>query len=53
LIRDEDDYRRHLDCIHFNPVKHGYVRSANDWANSSLKRWVARGAYGPDWGSNP
>jgi hypothetical protein len=24
-LRDECDLVRHMDCIHFNPVKHGYV----------------------------
>ena len=24
-IRDKGDYARHLDYVHFNPVKHGYV----------------------------
>ena len=24
-IRDENDWRRHVDYIHFNPVKHNYV----------------------------
>lgn len=24
-IGDEEDWRRHLDYIHYNPVKHGYV----------------------------
>lgn len=25
LIRDEDDFNRHMDTIHWNPVKHGLV----------------------------
>jgi putative transposase len=28
FIRDKEDLRRHLDYIHYNPVKHGYVNSA-------------------------
>jgi putative transposase len=31
-IRDLDDYHRHLDYIHFNPVKHGLVENAAEWA---------------------
>ena len=50
LIRDDDDYRHHLDYIHFNPVKHGHVRCAGDWPHSSLARWIARGVYEPGWG---
>lgn len=29
-IRDEEDLRRHIDYIHFNPVKHGLVTRAAD-----------------------
>ncbi len=25
LIRDERDFAKHLDYLHYNPVKHGYV----------------------------
>lgn len=49
VIRDEEDYRRHLDYIHFNPVKHGHVLSVRDWPYSSFHRWVERGAYPADW----
>lgn len=51
MIRDETDYRDHLDYIHFNPVKHGYVNSALAWPYSSFKKFVTRGYYSPDWGS--
>ena len=51
LIRDESDFCRHLDYIHFNPVKHGLVRSALEWRDSSFSRWVERGCYPTDWGS--
>ncbi len=48
-IRDEQDYQRHMDYIHFNPVKHGYVQSVKDWPYSSFHRWVKRGFYPGDW----
>ena len=51
-IRDEPDYRTHLDYIHFNPVKHGFTASPKDWQHSSFHKWVARGAYEEDWGSD-
>jgi putative transposase len=50
IIRDEDDFQRHLDYIHYNPVKHGIVRSANEYLFSSFRVYVERGAYGLDWG---
>jgi putative transposase len=31
LIRDLDDLNRHIDYIHYNPVKHGLVQSVNAW----------------------
>ena len=49
LIRDEDDLHRHLDYVHFNPVKHGHVGLAADWPHSSFLRYVARGIYPMDW----
>lgn len=51
VIRDEDDFKRHLDYIHFNPVKHGYVSRPADYHWSSFSEWVKRGVYDADWGS--
>ncbi|MBI5782310.1 MAG: transposase, partial [Gammaproteobacteria bacterium] len=50
LIRDERDYQRHVDYIHWNPVKHGYVQRAGDWPHSTFRRHVVEGIYPPDWG---
>lgn len=50
LIRDEDDYQRHVDYIHFNPVKHGHVNRAADWAHSSIHRYIKAGMIECDWG---
>lgn len=50
-IRDADDLRRHLDYLHFNPVKHGHVSRATDWPWSSLARYVRLGWYDPAWGT--
>ncbi len=49
-IRDEDDFARHCDYIHWNPVKHGLVRCAVDWPYSTFHRFVAAGVYSRDWG---
>ena len=48
-IRDEQDYQRHVDYIHYNPVKHGHVRAPNEWLHSSFARWVERGMYPENW----
>jgi putative transposase len=50
LIRDEEDLARHVDYIHFNPVKHGYVERAVDWPFSSFHRFVRRGWLPRGWG---
>jgi putative transposase len=50
LIWDEGDWRRHLDYIHFNPVKHGYVSRPGDWPWSSFAQALKRGWYPEDWG---
>ena len=49
-IRDEGDWQRHLDYIHYNPVRHGYVASAMAWPYSSFGRWLRCGYYSPGWG---
>jgi putative transposase len=51
-IRDEADLERHVDYIHFNPVKHGHVSQVCDWPYSSFHRYVARGMLPLDWGGN-
>lgn len=50
-IRDENDLHRHLDYIHYNPVKHGLVKNVKDWEWSSFHRYVRMGWYDADWGS--
>jgi putative transposase len=49
-IRDEIDFERHLDYIHFNPVKHGYANSVLDWPYSTFHRYLREGVYLADWG---
>jgi putative transposase len=49
-IRDDLDFQRHMDYLHWNPVKHGYVRNVADWPFSSFHRLVAQEIYPLDWG---
>lgn len=51
-IRDDLDLERHIEYIHFNPVKHGLVQRVRDWPWSSFKRFVRMGYYSIDWGDN-
>lgn len=48
-IRDDDDLARHVDYIHFNPVKHGLVSRVGDWPHSSFHRYVREGILPHDW----
>jgi len=48
-IRDEKDFERHVDYIHFNPVKHGLVTRVRDWPHSSFHRYVRQGLLPQDW----
>ena len=50
VIRDVDDHERHFHYVHYNPVKHGYVRRAGEYPHSSFHECVKRGWYAPDWG---
>jgi len=49
-IRDEADYTKHIDYVHWNPMKHGLVGRICDWPHSSFHRYVRRGVYGFEWG---
>jgi len=51
-IRDDADLARHVDYIHFNPVKHGLVARVRDWPHSSFHRYVSRGELPDDWGGD-
>lgn len=51
LIRDELDLQRHIDYIHYNPVKHGYVSKVTDWPYSTFHRYVQDSIYPKHWAS--
>lgn len=48
-IRDETDLARHVDYIHYNPIKHGLVSRVSDWPYSSFHRYVRQGLLPRDW----
>ena len=50
LIRDQHDLQRHLDYIHYNPVKHHYAESAGEYLWSSFAEYRKRGQYVDGWG---
>ena len=52
-LRDERDYERHVDYIHYNPVKHGLVNHVAEWPYSTFHQYVKRGVYTNTWCLDP
>jgi len=50
-IRNDKDYKQHVEYIHYNPVKHGLTAAPSDWPFSSFHRYVAKGLYEQNWGA--
>lgn len=48
-IRDDLDRETHMHYLHYNPVKHGYVKAVSDWPFSTFHRYVGQGTYTEDW----
>ena len=51
-VRDEDDLKRCVDYVHWNPKKHGLVAKVKDWKWSSFHDFVKLGEYDTDWGGS-
>nr|WP_313931832.1 MULTISPECIES: hypothetical protein [Nostoc] len=51
MIRDEVDFKNHVEYIHYNPVKHGLVKAPKDWEYSSFHRSIRQGKYDIMWGT--
>jgi len=49
LICDDNDFEKHVDYIHYNPVKHGYVKSMVDWPYSTFHDYVTKGIINASW----
>jgi putative transposase len=47
-IRDDLDLQRHVDCVYFNPVKHGHVKRPQEWPYSSYHRDLKNGLLKPE-----
>ena len=48
IIRDQEDFNKHFDYIHFNPVKHGMTSIPFEYSHSSIHKF--KEYYSPDWG---
>ena len=51
-IRDEHDFNRHVEYIHYNPVKHNFVNAPSQWSYSSFHTYVRKGLYDSGWGAH-
>jgi putative transposase len=50
LIRSQREFNRYTDYIHYNPVKHDYVRRPSEYPHSSINEPPFREIYPDDWG---
>jgi putative transposase len=48
-IRSQQDFNRHCDYIHYNPVKHGLVEDPKKWEYSTVHRFIKKGLYSEKW----
>ena len=48
-ISDDRDFESHVNYVHINPVKHGYVTRAVDWPHSTIHRYIKQGVLPADW----
>jgi putative transposase len=50
-VTGDDDMKRCIDYIHWNPVKHGYVTRPIDYQWSTFRQFVRMGEYELEWGT--
>ena len=48
-VKNDRDFEVHVNYIHYNPVKHGYVKRVIDWPFSSFHGYVKRNILTKDW----
>ena len=49
-IKDDPDYKHHMDYVRYNPVNHGLVKYPVNWPYSTFHRHVAQESYDASWG---
>ncbi|MCG6943156.1 MAG: transposase [Thiohalocapsa sp.] len=50
LVESEQEWRRYMDYIHYNPVRHGLCQRPIEWPYGTFRSAVAEGLYNRDWG---
>ena len=53
MIRSDRDFDRHMDYVHWNPIKHGWVKRVDEWQHSSFHAYAQRGTFPADWAYEP
>ncbi len=48
-IRNDEDYRKHVEYCWLNPVKHGLVEKPVEWPHSSIHRDIRLGRVSGEW----
>lgn len=51
-VTPSKDFNRHVDTIHWNPVKHSWVNKIFDWPYSSFHHYLEQGIYTENRGNN-
>ena len=49
-ICSQEELNNHINYVHYNPVKHGYVKCVKDWVYSSFHKFVENKLYYENWG---
>ncbi|MGJ0484246.1 MAG: REP-associated tyrosine transposase [Methylomicrobium sp.] len=49
VLRDGEDFARHLNFLHYNPVNQGLVQLVADWPYSTFFQYVQQGVYPLSW----
>jgi putative transposase len=50
LIRNDRDFTKHCDYIHYNPVRYQLCLTPQDWQFSTIHRFIQQGVYPQNWG---
>ena len=51
-ICSQEELNNHINYIHYNPVKHGYVKCVKDWEYSSFLKFAENNYYDINWESS-
>jgi len=53
IVRNEIEFERLFDYVHYNPVKHRLVAKPEDWPHCSFRFWLDQDHYEIGWGHKP